>query len=160
MATIQRHRVLAVDDDAGVLRTLQLILEDSGYTVRTAPNGREALQKLSAEPVDLVLTDLQMPVMGGLELLSELRARGLMLPVVFMSAGTNPRARAAACGADGYLAKPFDPDTLLELVQKLSATEGTSVDGRARSEGAGQRMLAPATPVELVTQNQRCSAWR
>ena len=77
-------------------------------------------QQVASAAIDLVLCDLQMPVMAGVELLRELRAGGSRVPLLFMSAGTNPRAEAMAHGADGYLAKPLGPRALSQLLGSLT----------------------------------------
>lgn len=141
-------RALVVDDVTSVRTVLQLALEDAGYTVSLAANGREALACLAREPVDIVLTDLQMPVLSGVQLFTELRAQGFQMPVVFMSAGTNARAAAIACGADGYVPKPFDLDTLLGTLADLLPQRQ---DGK-RTAG-GRSMTEATNPSTIVVIN-------
>jgi CheY-like chemotaxis protein len=140
--------VLVVDDEASVRILLQLALEDAGYTVSLAANGREALVCLVGGPADIVLTDLQMPGLGGVELFTELRAQGFRIPVVFMSAGTNARSAAVAHGADGYIPKPFDLDTLLSTLAYLLPQR------QERERTAGRRSMTEATnPFTIVVIN-------
>jgi CheY-like chemotaxis protein len=108
--------ILAVDDDRAILSFIKAALSDEGYSVATAENGRVALDRLSEHRPDLVLLDLNMPVMSGWELQAHLRALVLNIPVIFMTAGGRARAEAAAHHAQGYLAKPFDIDDLLNVV--------------------------------------------
>jgi DNA-binding response OmpR family regulator len=117
------RRVLVVDDDPVILKLLQVNFEMEGFTVRTAADGAEALAAATAEPPDLVISDVMMPRMNGLELVSALEAddRTRHIPVVLLSA----RAQAGdvsdglGVGADDYVTKPFEPLELVERVNRL-----------------------------------------
>jgi two-component system chemotaxis response regulator CheY len=111
--------VLIVDDDAGIRDTIQFMLEDAGYTVVTATNGPEALERVLDSQPSLVLLDLQMPLMTGQETLARLRQMPYQIPVVFMTAGLRAQVEAARHGADGHLAKPFELEELLQLVRRF-----------------------------------------
>lgn len=113
--------LLVVDDDASVRAFLTMALQSEGYSVRTANDGRQALQRLTVWQPDAVLADVQMPVMTGIEFLLTLRAQGDRTPVAFMSAGSNAQTAAVAYGAEGYLGKPFQLDELLDLVAHLAS---------------------------------------
>lgn len=110
--------LLIVEDDASLREALQDTLELAGYAVLTAANGLEALHTLTNHPCGLVLSDVQMQPMNGLELLRELRAQWPQLPVVLMTAyGMIEKAvEAMRLGACNYLTKPFEPETLLTEV--------------------------------------------
>jgi CheY-like chemotaxis protein len=108
--------ILAVDDDRAILSFIKMALADEGYSVATAENGRVALDRLAEHRPDLVLLDLNMPVMTGWELQAHLRALVLNIPVVFMTAGGRARQEAVAHHAQGHLAKPFGLDELLDVV--------------------------------------------
>ena len=103
--------VLVVDDDPDIRETLRFVLEDAGYPVYTAENGREALEVLAdAQPLPgLILLDLMMPVMNGWQLRMELLKdqRLARIPVVVISGAANVESEARALGAAGYLAKPI-----------------------------------------------------
>ena len=114
------RRVLIADDNRGVRETLQAILEDEGYEVATAANGRQALERIAARRPDLVLLDLQMPVMSGWEVNAVLHEQQANIPVVFMSAGFDAREEAAVHDADGYLDKPFEFEDLLAAVRRFA----------------------------------------
>ncbi len=114
-------QVLVVDDDSAIRSMLALALEDEGYDVGTASNGREALDEILNERVSLVLLDLQMPVMDGLTLSHRVREHGLDVPIVFMSAGGRARAAAQAEHVAGYLEKPFSLDQLYGIVSSIAA---------------------------------------
>ena len=112
--------ILVVDDHRAVRNVLRFLLEDAGYRVTTAADGRQALEHVTALRPDVVLTDLQMPVMSGTELRTHLRARTPALPVVLMSEDPAIATVAAEYHADGYLAKPFEPDALLAILAQLT----------------------------------------
>jgi chemotaxis protein histidine kinase CheA len=118
-------KVLVVDDQFTVRELQRTILSGAGYTVVTARDGREALERLEEEPdVRLVLTDIEMPVMDGLAMLLALRddPRWTTLPVVVVSSrgDEEDRRRGAEAGADAYVDKAeFDQRTLLETVERL-----------------------------------------
>jgi DNA-binding NtrC family response regulator len=114
-------RTLLVEDEANMVRTLAKILERRGYAVDAAANGQEALQRLSAQQYDLVITDLNMPVMDGMQLLREMKARQLNpATIVLTGHGTIQSAvEAMKLGAGDYLIKPCHPDELLVVVGRV-----------------------------------------
>src|SRR5215472_490284 len=103
-------RVLVVDDDRAVRTVLCALLVRAGIQTIEAGNGEEALALIAREPVDLVVTDLRMPVMDGMRLLGEVAARWGDLPVIVLTAhGTIPLAvEAMKAGAADFIMKPFD----------------------------------------------------
>lgn len=111
--------VLIVDDDPMIRETIRDILELEGYDVRTAANGQEGLDQLERDCPDLVLLDMRMPVLDGWGFAREVRARGLDVPILVMTAAQNAQRWAAEIGADGYVAKPFDLFELLDAVGRL-----------------------------------------
>jgi two-component system chemotaxis sensor kinase CheA len=119
-----RRRILVVDD-ALVVRELQRnILERAGYQVRVAIDGSQALSRLAEEPSDLVLTDIEMPVMDGFELTAAIRAQATLanIPVLILSSRADDadRQRGLDAGADGYIVKSgFDEGSLLTAVSRL-----------------------------------------
>lgn len=112
--------VLIVEDDLPLLRSLTMLFRSEGYEVATAANGAEALEVLDSEHADVVILDLEMPVMDGRECFRAMRERGLQTPVLLLSAYGAQRARREL-GADDSLEKPFDVDQLLERVASLRA---------------------------------------
>jgi DNA-binding NtrC family response regulator len=119
----QLHRILVVEDDEDMQENLRRILVGSGYEVRLARNGAEAVTLLESQLFHLILTDLVMPTMGGLQLLTELRRRERNLPVVFLTAfgDRHTYMKATEMGAVEFLTKPFRADFLLDLIQKILA---------------------------------------
>jgi len=117
-------RILLVEDEANMVRTLARILDRKGYTVDTAPNGQIALERLAEQPADVVITDLNMPVMDGLTLLREMRVREVApVTIVLTGHGTIQSAvEAMKLGAGDYLIKPCNPDELLIVVERQLET--------------------------------------
>jgi len=105
--------VLAVDDEAGILRLMKLELTGQGFRVITASNGEEALKLVEDQRPDAVLLDLIMPEMTGLELMRRIREQ-INVPVIMVTAKDSDadKVRGLELGADDYIVKPFSPDEL------------------------------------------------
>jgi CheY-like chemotaxis protein len=112
--------VLIIDDDVALVRMLRLTLRDGGFEVASAYNGREGLDYVTNHEPDVIVLDLQMPVMDGPTFYHELRSRGFDIPVLVLSANGARRAQREL-EADAYLDKPFSPDDLLQAVARLAA---------------------------------------
>jgi len=111
-------RVLVVDDDRAIRGLVVQVLGDEGLDPTPFENGAEALDYLvSGAEADLVLLDMRMPVMDGWEFASQLQQRKIEVPIVVLTAATNPEAWAQQVGARGYVSKPFDIDELVAVVQ-------------------------------------------
>jgi two-component system NtrC family response regulator len=112
--------ILVVDDEKNYLLVLSAVLEDEGYEVLTAQGGQEALEIQKSSDLDLILTDMKMPAMDGIELLKNLKALDPDLPVIMMTAhGTIDKAvEAMQKGAYSYILKPFDNERLTIYVKK------------------------------------------
>jgi len=111
--------ILVVDDDKSVRDSLKMVLEFESYEVLFAENGQEALRQLAATPIDLILLDVKMAGMDGLEVLQRVREKKAELPVVMISGhGTIETAvEATKLGAFDFLPKPLDRDKLLVTVR-------------------------------------------
>jgi CheY-like chemotaxis protein len=117
-----RGRILLVDDDRQSLEMLSEYLADEGYTVETAPDGLSALAKLSAFHADVVVTDLEMPGMDGLELIRLIEARYPGRPTVLVTARDDadlPAALAAGTHPGACMRKPIDLEDLGLVVRRL-----------------------------------------
>lgn len=116
-------RMLVVDDEPRMARLVQLILEEAGYEVRVCPDGESCLETLRAWHPDLIILDLMMPGLSGIEVLEQLRADPSLahLPVLLYSASGPllPSAGEARRLRVGVLRKPFDLDSLLTAVHSL-----------------------------------------
>ncbi len=141
-------RLLVVDDDPQIRRVLRTGLGGHGYDVRTAPNGETALETLANEPVDVVLLDLGLPGIDGMDVLRRLRG-WTDVPVVVLSVRESQDEKVAAldAGADDYVVKPFG---MPELVARLRA-----VRRRARSEPNLPRLRFGDLEVDLEASRVR-----
>ncbi len=112
------REILLVDDERTLLTTLAARLESAGYVVRTAPNGEAALFLYRDRRPDLVLTDVMMPRMGGMELLKAIRARDDATPVIFLTAyaAEADELKSLHLGADDYLEKTLSDSLLLARI--------------------------------------------
>jgi CheY-like chemotaxis protein len=133
-----KPHVLLIDDDASILSAVCRLLVRAGHEVTAAPNGAEALRLWREQGAGLVLTDLQMPGMNGLEVILQLRAYAPSLPVIAMSGGERSRdldllGSAGLLGAVGLLTKPFTADELAAAIA-AAAAEPSRIP-RSRSAG-------------------------
>lgn len=128
------NRILIIDDEDFLRRSLALILQRAGYTVSLAGSAKEAVKILEEYSYDLVFLDIKLPDRSGLELLPELRSKYPDMRVVILSAHDKLESfiEANQHGAFDYLLKPVDPPVLLRLVQEILA-------GR-------QQLQAPSAP--------------
>ena len=112
--------ILVVDDDAMNLRRTKMILEKQHYRVVLAESGEKALEKLESEKVDLVLLDIEMPGMNGIETFELMKGKNEKIPVIFLTASgyEDDVMSAIRLGAVNYLKKPFLPQDLLERIVK------------------------------------------
>jgi len=115
--------ILSVDDSASIRQMVKQTLAGAGYTVVQANDGAEGLAAARATPVDLIVTDLNMPVMNGLGLIRELRKlpsyKGV--PIIFLTTESDAtiKQEAKAAGATGWITKPFQQDQLVAVVRKV-----------------------------------------
>jgi CheY-like chemotaxis protein len=113
----RKVNVLVVDDQEVIRDTLQTALDDEGFTVETAANGREALDILERWDPCVILLDLMMPVMDGWAFCREQRRSGDRTPVVLLSAAGGLDKEAKALCAAGFIAKPFDLDHVISAIE-------------------------------------------
>jgi len=123
--------VLVVDDDQDHGRALAKIFERAGYRVGTAGDGQEALRILTERPFDLVITDLRMPRMNGLDLLRNIRAMSPQVPVLIVTAfgEWTTYIEAMECGCVDYLSKPVRREDILMAARKSLARRGIRAPG-------------------------------
>ena len=121
---MDRPRVLVIDDDEAIRELLALVLDEEGYAVQTAGDGRAALALLQDWQADLIVLDLLMPGMDGAAFLAELRPEpGRERPVLLLSAAQGAGEAAWRLGVAGAFAKPFDLDELLLSIDRLVRRE-------------------------------------
>ena len=170
MNTNHTNHILIVDDDPGHLATLKTITRSWGYAVDTADDGERAVKRVTADPFDLVLMDIRMARMGGIEALEKIKAYNPSIPVVIMTAYSSVESAidALKAGAYDYLIKPLDFDLLrltLEracehaglkvenelLKKKLHADPDTpTIIGKSRAMKALLEMLAMVAPSDAT----------
>ena len=116
-------RVLAVDDDHVIRGLLEVNLEMEGHEVVTAVDGRDALNKVAANPPDLIILDVMMPNVNGWQVAERLKSDAVTrnIPIIFLSARAMEAdvRKGNDIGVESYVTKPFDPIDLMELVRRL-----------------------------------------
>lgn len=136
MATPNHHAVsiLLVEDDPDASDLAVEHLEAEGWSVRTAATGGEAVEVVETESIGLVVLDLGLPDVGGLEVLGRIRKRQPDLPVIILTAqrGEPARVRGLWSGADDYLEKPFSPRELVARIRSVLRRAGVSVSGTSQ----------------------------
>ena len=118
-----QKRILAVDDEPGIARLIKVNLERAGYRVETAGDGAEAFDLIQENKYDLIISDVMMPKMDGMELLQKIRTTPSLahLPVIMLTAKSQDAdvTQGYAAGTDMYLTKPFSPPELLTWVSRV-----------------------------------------
>ena len=116
-------QVMAIDDSATVRQVLRMTLENEGYEIIEAENGRHALEVFPDSGVDMVVTDLNMPEMDGIELIREVRQKpgARFMPIIMLTTESQPEKKAEGkkAGASGWITKPFKPEQLLAVVRMV-----------------------------------------
>jgi PAS domain S-box-containing protein len=162
--------ILVVDDETAILKLVKDILSPAGYLVNTATNGKEALAAIQAHPYDLVLTDMIMPQMGGMELVQYLRLHHPeTLVIVFTGfASYQDAVDAVKLGAFDYLPKPLQPEILRHAIERAldyqrllrSQRDLETVFQGAESLGWQALELVSTTPEAAVLKELREQAWQ
>ena len=139
------ERILIIEDDPSILRGLQLNLGMEGYVVRSAADGATGLAMARSENPDLVVVDVMLPKLGGLEVVREIRAQDPDLPVLILSAKGQETDKVAGLqlGADDYMVKPFGLKELLARIDALLRRR------RSRGETGETRAVRKAGDIEL-----------
>lgn len=143
------QRVLVIDDDASLRYTLEAVLSDAGLLVETCETGAKGLIAFEQRGADVVLTDLAMPEMDGMQVLERLRAQDPSVPVLMLTAHGSERVAVAAmkAGAYDYLPKPFDPDELVLVVRRgIEMRLLRLQNARLRAETALGRTIVAESP--------------
>ena len=116
-------RIMTVDDSASIRQVVSFTLKEAAYEVVEAVDGKDALSKLNSSPVHMVLTDLNMPNMDGIELIRALRANPAykFIPIVMLTTESQAekKQQGKAAGATGWIVKPFQQAQLLGVVKKV-----------------------------------------
>jgi two-component system chemotaxis response regulator CheY len=116
-------RVLTIDDSRTILAMLHHTLSNAGFEVLQAEDGQRGLSVLDANRVDIVITDINMPVMDGIEFIRRVRAKGThnSLPILILTTETSQdkREQGRAAGGTGWIVKPFDPEKLISVIHRV-----------------------------------------
>ena len=115
-------RVLTVDDSRTILAMLHHTLSNAGFEVLQAEDGQQGLDVLNREKVDVIITDINMPVMDGIQFIKQIRAGGHnSLPILILTTETSQdkRDQGRAAGGTGWIVKPFDPEKLIQVIHKV-----------------------------------------
>jgi two-component system response regulator HydG len=125
-----RPRVLVVDDEAGILETLQILLRNEGFEPVVADSGKSALEKIASAAPDIVLSDVRMPGVGGVEVLTAARAHDPNTPVILMTAQATLQTAMQAVneGAFYYIQKPFRNDELVAILRRAAEHRSLRVE--------------------------------
>ena len=155
--------VLVVDDDAPIRRMLERTLSAEGYEVESAADGGAALAAIEREVPDLLILDVAMSGLDGLDVCRRLRAKGLALPILLLTArdGVADRVSGLDAGADDYLVKPFAAEELLARVRALHRRGRDPVEllaygdlvlevGSRRAQGGGRPLELSAREADLL----------
>jgi DNA-binding NtrC family response regulator len=120
---MEKIQVLIIDDDRGVAAALKTVMEDGGYETVVAINAQQAIEQARLRRFDLTISDVQLPDMSGLDVLTILRKKDPQTPVIIITANSTPEviAEAMARGAFQVLPKPFLPSKILELARRAVA---------------------------------------
>lgn len=155
----QIKRILAVDDEPSMRRLLEISLKQAGYQPVLANNGREALDALRQGGIDLVVSDLHMPGMGGIQLLEGMQKEGFETPVIIVTAHgeISTAVQAMKLGASDYILRPFDLDTLEVAINRALSVTRLKLENRyLRDEAAADSDLLGHSP--LMQQLQKTIA--
>jgi len=116
-------KLLIVDDDKTTRKLLSLYLKGKGYEVVSAENGLDAIEKLGTESINLVVTDMNMPYMDGIELTKTLRSDSVLkeIPIIMVTteADEDEREKAFVAGVDDYLVKPTNADAISDSIKRI-----------------------------------------
>jgi PAS domain S-box-containing protein len=151
-------RVLVVDDGAENRELLRLVLGDAGLVIREAENGQVAVERARAERFDVVLMDMQMPVMDGFTATRQLRAEGAGMPILALTANAMKGAEkeVMAAGCSGFVTKPLDIDRLMQTLAALLG--GTRVERGASESAVASALPAAAGPALALSDEPVRSA--
>jgi DNA-binding NtrC family response regulator len=151
--------ILIVDDEQSYRQLLSLVFEGDGHSIRTASNGREALTLLQEEPADVIISDVKMPDMDGIEMLRAVRETHPDLGVILMTAfaSVETAREAFKLGADDFIQKPFDVEELKLIVRKTLEKQALINENRAfkraqRQRGSIKNIIGNSTKMQSIFQ--------
>ena len=144
-----RPSVLVVDDEAGILDTLRILLRNEGFDAHVAHGGKKALEDLPGLHPDIVLTDIRMPTVGGVEVLAAAREHDPDVPVILMTAQATLQSamQAVNAGAFYYIQKPFRNDELIAILRRAAEHRRLRIENRSLKQEIRRREVSGSHPV-------------
>lgn len=141
----QKPSVLIVDDESGILDTLRILLRNEGFEVTTAQGGRAGMEQIRTGDHEIVLTDVRMPGVGGLDILQAAKEQDAMTPVILMTAQADLRSAIDAlnAGAYYYIQKPFSNDELVAIMRRASEYRAVRVENKQLRQEIRRRDRGP-----------------
>ncbi|WP_129727805.1 response regulator transcription factor [Ectobacillus funiculus] len=138
------NRILVVDDEEFILTLIEFNLQQAGFEVITAMDGAEGLRKATEENPDLVILDLMLPKMDGMEVCKELRLRRIMTPILMLTAKDDEfdKVLGLELGADDYMTKPFSPREVIARVKAILRRTRMSEDNAQEEQDTSRIMIA------------------
>ena len=144
--------ILVIDDEQGILETLRILLKNEGFDITTAQGGKAGLEQLKGSAPDIVLTDLKMPGVTGIEILSAVRGQDPETPVILMTAQASLQTAIQAVneGAFYYIQKPFSNDDMVAICRRAAEHRRLRAENKQlkqeirRRERSGQHRTGPA----------------
>ncbi len=152
-----KHRILIVDDESAIRSSLKMFLDDEGFDADIAANGEEALEKIKEDDFEIILSDIKMPVMDGLQLMEEALkfSPGTFFIIMTAFASVETAVESLRMGAFDYIIKPVDFDNLLIKIQRLIdykklSFENKTLRQRLSSESGYKRIIGSSAPMKKV----------
>jgi DNA-binding NtrC family response regulator len=143
----QKPSVLVVDDESGILDTLRILLRNEGFEVTTAQGGKAGLEQIRAGTHDIILSDVRMPQVSGLDVLTAAREQDPMTPVILMTAQASLQSAISAVnqGAFYYIQKPFSNDELIAILRRACEFRAVRVENKQLKQEIRRRDKAAVT---------------
>ena len=143
----QKPSVLVVDDESGILDTLRILLRNEGFEVTTAQGGKAGLEQIRSGAHDIILSDVRMPQVSGLDILNAAREQDPMTPVILMTAQASLQSAISAVnsGAFYYIQKPFSNDELVAILRRACEFRAVRVENKQLKQEIRRRDKAAVT---------------
>jgi DNA-binding NtrC family response regulator len=153
----QKPSVLVVDDESGILDTLRILLRNEGFEVTTAQGGKAGLEQIRSGSHDIILSDVRMPQVSGLDILTAAREQDPMTPVILMTAQASLQSAIAAVnsGAYHYIQKPFSNDELVTILRRACEFRAVRVENKQLKQEIRRRERAGATVTRPIGKAKR-----
>ena len=153
----QKPSVLVVDDESGILDTLRILLRNEGFEVTTAQGGKAGLEQIRSGSHDIILSDVRMPQVSGLDILQAAREQDPMTPVILMTAQASLQSAIAAVnsGAFYYIQKPFSNDDLVTILRRACESRAVRVENKQLKQEIRRRERSGAAVTRPIGKAKR-----